>query len=298
MKAMNQKDEKKRPMEVCMTKEQAIEKMRLINSKHDDNVESRKNALNTIINAIPVGGKIFAIVPLEELCVDNTYQRPVQSHVKTIAKEWADVKCDPLKINYREDGNFYVWDGQHRKVAAQMRGIEYLLCDITIGLTVEQEASLFGAQGDGLKKPNPYDIFKAHVRSGDKIDTDIKTACDLFGIEVKKSSAPGCLSCLTISREIFNRGHEDYFYWVLDLLEKAAWYNFPRAYSHCVIYSLYELRKTYVEEYEFVNKKLVDYIKKFSPSEMITKAVARYPQYRDESKSLKMLFVDIIDDNK
>ena len=57
------------------------------------------------------------------------------------------------------------------------------------------------------------------------IDTAIKKACDKYDIEVRKSSSPRCLSCLTISRNIFGRRHEEYFYWILDLLEKAAWYN-------------------------------------------------------------------------
>ena len=118
--------------------------------------------------------------------------------------------------------DFYVWDGQHRKEAACSRGLEYLLCDVTIGLTVEEEARLFGCQANGIKKPNPYDIFKAHVCEGEVIDTAIKKACDKYD---RKSSSPRCLSCLTISRNIFGRRHEEYFYWILDLLEKAAWYN-------------------------------------------------------------------------
>ena len=161
MKALKEKNEKE--MGIHMTKEQAIEKMRNMNKNHTDNSDARKSASNIIMSAIPVHGKLFAIIPLEDLHIDNSYQRPIQNHIKTLTREWEDIKCDPLKVNYREDGYFYVWDGQHRKEAAHSRGLEYLLCDVTIGLTVEEEARLFGCQANGIKKPNPYDIFKAHV---------------------------------------------------------------------------------------------------------------------------------------
>lgn len=282
--------------DICMTKDEAIEKMRKINVGHRDNIDGRKNALSILAGATPAGGKLFATIFLEDLHIDDSYQRPIQNHIKTLTREWEDIKCDPLKVNYREDGFFYVWDGQHRKEAAQARGIEYLLCDITIGLTVEQEAALFGCQGNGIKKPNPYDIFKAHICAGEEVDTAIKNACDMYDIEVKKSSAPRCLSCLTISREIFRRRHEDHFYWILDLIEKAAWYNFQKGYCHAVVNSLYEIRKVYKDENEFIKRKIVKVIKNISPSDLITKAVARYPQYRDESKSMRMYLVDIIND--
>ena len=128
-----------------------IDKMRKINAKHNDNMDSRKNALKTLMSGIPVGDKVFVLVPVEDLHIDESYQRPVQKHVNTIAQEWDDMKCNPLKVNYREDGNLYVWDGQHRLVALKLMGIDYVLCVITVGLTQKQEAALFGCQGNGLR---------------------------------------------------------------------------------------------------------------------------------------------------
>ena len=40
-----------------MTKDQMIDKMRKMNAKHNDNMESRKNALKTLMGGIPVGNK-------------------------------------------------------------------------------------------------------------------------------------------------------------------------------------------------------------------------------------------------
>ena len=82
-----------------MTKDQMIDQMRKMNAKYNDNMESRKNALKTLMGGIPVGNKVFVLVPVEDLHIDESYQRTVQNHVRTIAEEWDDMKCDPLKIN-------------------------------------------------------------------------------------------------------------------------------------------------------------------------------------------------------
>lgn len=281
----------------AMTKDQMIELMEKINRGRKDSLESRRSALNTLVGAFPVGGKIFAVVALDELHIDESYQRSLQNHVKIIARDWNPTKCDPLKINFREDGFFYVWDGQHRLEAARLRGIKYLLCDITVGLTQEQEAALFGCQGVGIKKPDPYDIFKANVCAGEEIDTAIKEMCDEHGLLVNRNNKKaGNLSCLTLAREIFRKGSDDreYFEWVLELLHKAKWNEFPQSHCHRVINSLYEIRKASGEENEFVQRKLIAYLKGTNPDELLINATIKYPQFKDESKKLKLFLLDIV----
>lgn len=278
-----------------MTKDQMIELMEKINRGRKDNLESRRSALNTLVGAFPVGGKVFAVVALDELHIDESYQRPLQNHVKIIARDWNPTKCDPLKINFREDGNLYVWDGQHRLEAARLRGIKYLLCDITVGLTQEQEAELFGCQGMGIKKPDPYDIFKANVCAGEEIDTAIKDMCDIYDLVVNRNNKKaGNLSCLTLVRDIFKKGDEKYFDWVLELLHKARWNEFPQSHCHRIVNSLYEIRKSSEEQNEFVQRKLIAYLKKTNPDDLLINATIKYPQFKDESKKLKLFLLDIV----
>lgn len=89
-----------------MTKDQMIELMEKINKGRKDNLESRRSALNTLVEAFPVSGKIFAVVSLDELHIDESYQRSLQNHIKIIARYWNPTKCAPLKINFREAGYF------------------------------------------------------------------------------------------------------------------------------------------------------------------------------------------------
>lgn len=279
-----------------MTKDQMIEIMERINRGHKDNLESRRRALNTLVGAFPVGGKVFSTVSLDELHIDGAYQRSLQNHVKIIAQNWNSTKCDPLKINFRDDGFFYVWDGQHRLEAAKLRGIKYLLCDIVVGLTQSQEAELFGCQGIGIKKPDPYDIFKANICSGEEIDTAIKNMCDKYDLLVNRGKKAGNLSCLTLVREIFKKGKDDieYFEWVLELLHKAKWNEFPQSHCYRIINSLYEIRKFSGEENEFIQRKLITYLKEVNPDELLINATVKYPQFKEESKKFKLFLLDII----
>lgn len=299
---MEQNIAKNNKTESCgMTKDQMIEKMEKINRGHKDNLESRRNALNILISSIPVGGKVFAIIPLNELYIDESYQRSLQNHVKIIARDWNPTKCDPLKINFREDGFFYVWDGQHRLEAARLRRIRYLLCDIVVGLTQAQEAELFGCQGVGIKKPDPYDIFKANVCAGEEIDIAIKNMCDKYDLLVNRNNKKsGNLSCLTLARDIFKHGEEDreYFEWVLELLHIARWNEFPQSHCHRIISSLYEIRKSSGEKNEFVQKKLICYLKETNPDELLINATVKYPQFKDQSKKLKLFLLDIINSDE
>lgn len=277
-----------------MTKDQMIERMEKINKGRKDNLESRRSALNTLVGAFPVGGKIFAVVALDELHIDESYQRSLQSHVKIIARDWNPTKCDPLKINFRENGFFYVWDGQHRLEAARLRGIKYLLCDITVGLTQEQEAALFGCQGVGIKKPDPYDIFKANVCAGEEIDTAIKGMCDNYGLLVNRNKKAGNLSCLTLARDIFKKGDGEYFEWVLELLHKAKWNEFSQSHCHRIVNSLYEIRKSIGEENEFIQRRLISYLKNTTPDELLINATIKYPQFKAEDKKIKLFLLDVV----
>lgn len=280
-------------MDICMTKDEAIEHMRKINNKSNDNINGRKNAMSIIIGGVSAGGKLFVSIPLEDIRVDTSYQRPIRDHIKLLTREWNCKKCDPLKVNYRDDGFFYVWDGQHRREAAIAKGIEYLLCDVTIGLTREQEAELFGCQGNGIKKPDPYDIFRANVCAREKVDTSIKEMCDKYDLDVSRSKRPGSLSCLTLARDIFRRGDQELFEWVLELLHIARWNEFAQSHCHRVINSMYEIRRIARDESDYVQRKLINYLQNTTPDKLLINATVKYPQFKDDSKKLKLFLLDV-----
>ena len=64
MNSMEQSNLQAKKMVVGMSKDKMIEKMRKINSSRNDNTDSRKNALKILMGGIPIGDKVFVIVPV------------------------------------------------------------------------------------------------------------------------------------------------------------------------------------------------------------------------------------------
>ena len=113
----------------------------------------------------------------------------------------------------------------------------------------------------------------------------------------RNNKKSGNLSCLTLAREIFKRGSEERecFEWVLELLYKSKWNELAQSHCHRVINSLYEIRKAFREECEYVQEKLVSYLQEITPDELLINATIKYPQFKDESKKIKLYLMDVID---
>lgn len=139
------------------------------------------------------------------------------------------------------------------------------------------------------------------IESGEEIDSAIKNMCDKYGLAVDKNNKrAGNLSCLTLARKIFEKGAEDreYFEWVLELLHKARWNELAQSHCHRIINSLYEIRKSLYEDNEFVQRKLVSYLQKSTPDELLINATVKYPQFKDESKKIKLFLIDVINSDE
>ena len=121
--------------------------------------------------------------------------------------------------------------------------------------------------------------------------------CDKYDLLVNRNNKrAGNLSCLTLARNISKKGADDieYFEWVLELLHSAKWNEFPQSHCHRVIYSLYEIRKSSGVENIFIRRKLIDYLEKTNPDNLLINATVKYPHFKDESKKLKLFLLDII----
>mgnify|MGYP002682237103 CR=1 FL=1 len=66
----------------------------------------------------------FLMVPTKELEVDHAYQRDQinERRVQELSRAWDWVACGCLVVALREDNRWFIVDGQHRKLAAELRG--------------------------------------------------------------------------------------------------------------------------------------------------------------------------------
>lgn len=201
----------------------------------------------TNTNAIRIGVRKFALIPVTEMFIDETYQRSVQNKVSKIANNWDDNKCDILQVSYRADIDKYaIIDGQNRWAAACKIGITHLLCQIFEGLTIKDEARIFAEQNDNVTRISSADKFKSLLIMEDTTCLQIKSLCDEFGISIRKTYGDTLnkirknLNGLIAAQRIVEIHGIDCLRWIFTVIEKSGWDLTAKAYSFKSLQILYD----------------------------------------------------------
>lgn len=212
----------------------------------------------TNANAIRIGVRKFALIPVTEMFIDETYQRSVQNKVNKIANNWNDNKCDILQISYRTDIDKYaIIDGQNRWAAACKIGITHLLCQIFEGLTLKEEAQIFAEQNDNVTKISSADKFKSLLVMEDKTCLQIKSLCDEFGISIRKTQGDSLnkirknLNGLVSAQRIVEQYGIKCLRWIFTVIEKSGWELTAKAYSYKSIEILFNFYQSRFEKDSF-----------------------------------------------
>ena len=248
--------------------------------------ERKMIASATEKNAIKIGTKRLAWVPVELMNI-APYQREKKNHVNKIAEEWDDDLCDVLTVSYdEENGWFNVVDGQHRAIAAKMRGIEYLVSEIRTGLNISQEADYFVNQNRNSKKLNPYDEFKANQFISEEDDTELsildknlKRICDEYNIQVKKSEACGVLKSVPQARKILSNKNEgeECLRFIFDVIRHSHWDKLKNGYCYVIVNALRKVYDEHKDDLDFTKRQLSNRMIKSSYNEFDSIGMSKYP---------------------
>lgn len=231
--------------------------------------ERKMIASATEKNAIRIGTKRLAWVPVELMNIPP-YQRDKQQHVNSIAENWDDDKCDVLIVSYDvENGWFNVMDGQHRAIAAKMRGVEYLVAEIRTGWNRSQESSFYVHQNTSSKKLSHFDVFKANQFISAEDDTEasildkkLKSICDEYGIEVKKSEACGVLKSVLHTRKILGNKDkgEDCLRFIFEVIQGSQWDKFSNGYCYVIVNALSKVYSEHKDNLDYAKRQLCNYM--------------------------------------
>lgn len=129
----------------------------------------------------------FMMIDKRDLNVDYSYQRNkiVVNKVRQIAANWSWAGCGCILVAIRPDGSFWVFDGQHRVLAAKTRAdITQLPCIVFECLDVKQEAAGFLVSNAERKPVAAIDKFKALVMTGNDAAKIVSDVFDRLGIVV------------------------------------------------------------------------------------------------------------------
>lgn len=272
------------------TKKNILEKAETLNQKNDRNQAQKEESLMFLSTAVEIGNKILCCIPVKYLKIDHEmYQRPLQKNFKYLLDNWDDNKCDALTVNYREDGFFYVINGQHRSEVARMKGITQLVCDVFVGLTLKEEAELFVGQYDGTSKLSPIDSYRANIIRGEKIDTLIGKVCDRYGIRVTADKGTMVLGSLTVARRILkpvkdssgkyhtSEDNTKILEWIFDIFRDGNWNGYKDTYNADMMQALWYIWRNNQGNLHTAKNRLTIYFQGSSPKELKAIGNLKYP---------------------
>lgn len=105
---------------------------------------------------------------VNELQTDMSYQSPVKEvQVKRIVNNFDEASIDSIVVNRRDNGYYYIIDGQHRVQALKELGIGTVPAKVHEGLTVTEEAKLYKNINTRPTK-SPNSMAKASLKQGDE----------------------------------------------------------------------------------------------------------------------------------
>jgi hypothetical protein len=139
------------------------------------------------------------ILPVPKINVDSRYQRELnERRVARMAAAFDPGLAEAISVSLRDDGTYWVFDGQHRLEAARRAGRTEILCLVHI-LTPDEEARRFERLNSQATKPSPLDLFKARLFSRDPIALGIDETVRSCGFEIDfrgRTIAPGYISAI------------------------------------------------------------------------------------------------------
>lgn len=125
-----------------------------------------------------------------DIAVDERAQRALNPrHKDTLASGFNPLKVGSVIISERDNGDWYIMDGQHRCRAAVDSGYTGTVpAVIHTGLSVEDEADLFLSLNES-KLVQPLDKFRARVTAGRTLAVNVNNIVRNVGFNVGQTGA-------------------------------------------------------------------------------------------------------------
>jgi len=190
----------------------------------------------------------------EQIKRDPKYQREIDvSRIKKITKHWDDDLVNPPKVSLRENGNYYVFNGQHTLAAWKKRyGNRPILCKVYRGLTELEEKDLFVKQ-EGFAKPvGKVEKLRAEYNAGTEDVVDMVKCATIAGCVIDFDLAPSAVrnrvNAIATAYSVYKSVGRDHFINILDVLRRS-FYGDQRAFQDGFIKGMGYLFKNHSEQF-------------------------------------------------
>lgn len=143
-------------------------------------------------------GKVpeMKLLPIDKLVIDPTYQREVGLHgrknIRKIVNEFRFTRFEPIVVAETGDGRFAIINGQHRAMAAKLRGVKFVPGAIVDADQAEQAAA-FSAINGNVTAITSMQLFHASVAAGNAEAKGLLAVCKAAKVQICRYPVPANL---------------------------------------------------------------------------------------------------------
>jgi len=184
------------------------------------------------------------MLPLSQLSIGK-YQKDLNiERVKRIVEKFDIHRMRPIDVSFR-DGEYWVFDGQHRANAYYLLGLTEIPAVVHKGLTYQDEAYLFARQQDDVGSVNTNHKWNALYEAKDPETMEIARMCKTWGFTVLQRNNKGNnIKCVKTLRDLYHELGPTKLGSILMCI-KDAWMYMDHSTDVAIISGIAKLVRTY-----------------------------------------------------
>ncbi|MFF2779875.1 DUF6551 family protein [Streptomyces sp. NPDC058052] len=125
-----------------------------------------------------------------DLKIASEAQRTINpARAKAIAADIKPHALGSIIVSQRQNGDLYIVDGQHRREACLIAGIETLVAEVHRGLTLSEEATLFLIKNREAAKTNAHDEYRIGLTAGLPLFVDTESVLVSHKLKIGSTSS-------------------------------------------------------------------------------------------------------------
>ncbi|WP_035867379.1 ParB/Srx family N-terminal domain-containing protein [Kitasatospora cheerisanensis] len=129
-------------------------------------------------------------VAAADLKIEQEAQRTLNlARARAIAAEIKPHALGSIIVSQRSNGDLYIIDGQHRREACRIAGIDTLVAEVHRGLTIQEEATLFLIKNREASKTNAHDEYRIGLTAGLPLFVDTENVLVSHGLKIGSTSS-------------------------------------------------------------------------------------------------------------
>ncbi len=217
-------------------------------------------------------------VQLDELQIDESYQRGDKLHIRHIAGELFDPSAvSTLTVGRRAHGDLWVIDGRQRRKALMIRGYKHWKALVIHSTGPEYEALIYKLINDpkGKKALSSKDLFRAKIVATDPTALAVVRACEAAGLKCGYMAGDGkswpeirCVGALSSAMDTY---HEESVTRALTLIAKI-WYGQTLAVKELIPTAMCQFIGTYGDQID--DARLVRQLSNTPANKLVADSVA------------------------